>query len=138
MKKRPLKRVCCAYIENAKGEILLTQRLQGAHLAQLWEFPGGKIEAGENETQALQRELKEELDIEAEIQDELGRVQHAYEAFDVELILFRVTKFKGTPKAKQVADLMWVTSDWFAANFDRMPPADVPLLRLSQVHLRRS
>ena len=60
--------VAVAVIENASGEILISKRLDHVHMGGLWEFPGGKVEAGETELQALIRELQEELRIQVEVE----------------------------------------------------------------------
>ncbi|MCC6807681.1 MAG: (deoxy)nucleoside triphosphate pyrophosphohydrolase [Deltaproteobacteria bacterium] len=127
------KQVVCAWINDANGKILLTQRKAGTHLEHLWEFPGGKLEPGETAAQALARELKEEIAIDAEIGRELARVEHEYAGKDgapwtVELILMEVVRYVGAPRAVDVADMQWVADAWFDAHMDDMPPADVPLV----------
>lgn len=127
------KQVVCAWIRRENGEILLSQRKAGAHLEHLWEFPGGKIEPGESPEAALARELREEIGIDAVIGSELARVEHEYIGKDgapwiVELALYSVTSFTGTPRLLDVAALEWVSDAWLDANMHRLPPADVPLL----------
>jgi 8-oxo-dGTP diphosphatase len=128
------KRVVCAWILNAAGEILLTQRKAGTHLAHMWEFPGGKIEPGESPEQALVRELKEEIAIDAQIGAEISRVEHEYLGKDgapwiVELLLLEVLQYVGTPTAVDVADVKWVSREWLDANLHVLPPADIPLVQ---------
>jgi 8-oxo-dGTP diphosphatase len=74
-----------------------------------WEFPGGKIEPGEHPTEALRRELDEELGIEARIGDEVARLQHTYgRRATVELRFFVVHEFKGEPENRIFRDIQWV------------------------------
>lgn len=117
--------VVAAYIEE-NDKVLLDRRKAGTHLAGTWEFPGGKVEANEPEEAALARELREELGVEASIGNEIARVHHAYEDFDLILALFEATVVAGEPRAVAVAEIAW---------FDRrqlrtieMPPADRPLI----------
>ena len=119
--------VVCAWITRG-DRILVTQRPAKTHLAAMWEFPGGKVEAGESLEQALARELREELGIEATIGEEIARTRFAYPAKTIVLVLLCVRAFEGTPQAIEVADLQWVTREWFAAHLAEMPPADGPLV----------
>jgi 8-oxo-dGTP diphosphatase len=116
--------VVAAYVER-DDKVLLDRRAEGTHLAGTWEFPGGKVEANEDEVSALARELREELGVEARIGNEIARVHHAYPEFDLQLALFEVY-LDGEPQAVGVAEIGW---------FDRrrlreidMPPADRPLI----------
>ena len=70
--------VAVGAIKNAKGEILISKRPKGKHLAGVWEFPGGKIEPGESTQQALVRELQEELDIVPTQTESLIQIEHQY------------------------------------------------------------
>ncbi len=130
------KRVVCAWIEDALGNVLLSQRKPGEHLEHLWEFPGGKIEPGEDADTALRRELSEELGIEARIGDELARVEHAYADRVIELSLHRVLEFSGEVQAKDVAAVRWASPEWLDDHAHEMPPADVPLI--AQVRRNRA
>jgi mutator protein MutT len=120
--------VVCAWITNAAGQILLSQRKRGTHLAGLWEFPGGKVENDESLPAALRRELKEELDIDADVGDEISAITHDYPERRVRLHLLTVRSYDGEPKARDVAALKWVGADWFAHNLSSMPDADRPLI----------
>jgi 8-oxo-dGTP diphosphatase len=89
------------------GKILLGLRPKGESLAGSWEFPGGKIDQGENPEQALKRELKEELDIDAEVAS-LRLVQtHSYGERGVLLLFYDVHFWKGEPKTVYHEDLKW-------------------------------
>ncbi len=87
--------VVAAVIERDDA-FLLTLRSPGTHLAGHWEFPGGKCEPHETHAEALRRELREELDITAEVGDRLYQVTHAYPEKTVELHFYRCT-FTGVP-----------------------------------------
>lgn len=116
--------VVAAYIER-NDRILLDRRMAGTHMAGLWEFPGGKKEPGETDEQALVRELREELGVEARVGHEISRVLHAYEDFDLTLVLYE-THIVGEPRAVAVAEV-----GWFHRRELRtldMPPADRPLV----------
>lgn len=97
-----------AAVIQRNGEILIGQRQQGDWNEYKWEFPGGKVEAGETPRDALARELKEELDIQAEIGDEITRYGHQYRGRPpIELIFYRVTQFTGEPSNKAFHAIRW-------------------------------
>jgi len=101
------KMVVAAVIER-DGRILVCQRKVGARHELKWEFPGGKVEAGETPRQALRRELEEELGIQAEIGAETLRYQYRYpERAPILLIFFRVTEYSGEPKNLDFAEIRW-------------------------------
>lgn len=99
--------VVAAVIER-QGQILVCQRKRGSRHALKWEFPGGKVEHGEEPRAALIRELREELDIDVDIGDEMARYEHSYPGRDpILLIFFRVTEFRGIP-----ANVVFETIEW--------------------------
>lgn len=104
---RPKIEVVAAFIER-EGRVLLDRRRPGGELGGLWEFPGGKLEPGESPVEALRRELREELGVEAaQVRaPALATVEHAYPAFDLVLSLYAV-ELGGTPRAVDVAELAW-------------------------------
>jgi 8-oxo-dGTP diphosphatase len=108
--------------------VLLTQRKIGTHLAGMWEFPGGKVEAGEDPKEALVRELHEELGIDVAVGDVLDVTFHRYEDKAVLLLFYEVTRTPGSsaPSARDVAAFSWEG----ASGLDpaRFPPADVAIL----------
>ncbi len=117
----------CALID-ADGRVLLAQRPEGKPMAGLWEFPGGKIEAGERPEQTLIRELKEELDIavnEACLAP-LTFASHAYADFHLLMPLYLCRKWEGTVSATEEQQLAWVRPNRLR-NY-AMPPADIPLI----------
>lgn len=119
-------RVAAAAIENTNGEILLAKRPPHKHKGDLWEFPGGKIEAGETDAAALVRELQEELNITATLYEPLISLVHHYPEQSVELVVFRVKAFNGELRANEQQPLTWVKPE--AMHQFAMPEADVPIV----------
>jgi 8-oxo-dGTP diphosphatase len=113
------------------GRVLLTQRKPGTHLAGAWEFPGGKVEPGEDPRIALRRELREELGIDARVGEIVDVTFHRYEDAEkaVLLLFFEAERSAGSgePQALDVAAFAWAS----AAELDplQFPPADVAVLR---------
>jgi len=102
-----MKRVVAALIVK-DGEILVCQRTRYQTMPLKWEFPGGKIEEGEQPRDALRRELDEELGIEAEVGDEVARIRHDYKGGgSVELRFFVVRAYKGELENKIFKDMQW-------------------------------
>lgn len=90
------------------NQILIGQRPETHTLGGLWEFPGGKIEMGESPEYALQRELREELGIEAEIGDLKIACTHSYGEVGIIILFYEVLFWKGEPKAQHHTGLDWV------------------------------
>ena len=100
--------VVAAVIER-NGQILIGQRKPRGRHGLKWEFPGGKVEPGEGSRDALVRELREELGIEARIGDEIERYDFSYSADRVtRLIFFQVAEFTGEPANLDFAQIAWV------------------------------
>jgi 8-oxo-dGTP diphosphatase len=101
---------------------LVTQRRPTAVLPLLWEFPGGKVEAGETDLEALKREVMHRVGVEVEPGAQISSVSHEYEHYTVELHLYDCRITRGEPSAVNVHQFRWVESD----DFDRLPftPAD--------------
>jgi 8-oxo-dGTP diphosphatase len=92
------------------GRILVCQRTKHQPMALKWEFPGGKVEEGEEPRDALRRELQEELGIDAEIGDEVARLIHTYRnGSSIELRFFLVRQFRGPLDNRIFRDLQWST-----------------------------
>ncbi len=114
-------RVVAAVIAK-DGRYLVTQRRPAAVLPLLWEFPGGKVEAGETDLQALKREVQHRVGVDIEPGAQISSVSHAYEHYTVELHLYDCRVTRGEPAAVNVHQFRWVESE----DFDRLPftPAD--------------
>jgi len=101
-------RVAVGVIENINSEVLIARRQVGQHLAGLWEFPGGKVEAEESGECALARELKEELDIDVTSSEYLFNIDHEYSEKKVSLIIYKVTQFLGEARGVEGQEVRWV------------------------------
>jgi 8-oxo-dGTP diphosphatase len=102
-----MKRVVAAVIQK-EGKLLVCQRTRHQTMPLKWEFPGGKIEEGEQPRDALRRELEEELGIHATIGDEIARLQHVYpNGSSVELRFFIVREYGGDLENRIFRDLQW-------------------------------
>jgi 8-oxo-dGTP diphosphatase len=123
---RPRKLVVAALVRDG-ARVLVSRRRADQPMPLLWEFPGGKVEPGEDPVVALAREVREELGCEVRV----GRIHevvfHAYQAFDLVMLVYACEIVGGTPRAIQVAEIDWVEAR-------RLPelellPADYPLAR---------
>ena len=104
---------------------LVTCRPEGTHLAGHWEFPGGKCEEGEAPERCLERELREELDVDASVGEELFRTEHRYGGLHLDLRFFRCA-LTGTPRPLQGQQMRWVPRRQLAAL--TFPPADAAFI----------
>lgn len=111
------------------GRVLLAQRPEGKSMAGLWEFPGGKVEAGETPEAALIRELQEELGIDtwSSCLAPLTFASHSYENFHLVMPLFACRKWDGIPSSREGQALKWVKPADLRSYYP-MPAADVPLI----------
>jgi 8-oxo-dGTP diphosphatase len=115
-----------AGVIRREGRFLITQRMPEDTLGGYWEFPGGKVERGEELAAALRRELAEEVGVETEIGPRIHEFVYAYPERDVRLHFYEARILSGEPRKLEVADLAWVTPEEFA-NY-QFPEADLPLL----------
>ena len=111
--------VVAAAILDPQGRALMQQRPEGKHHAGLWEFPGGKVEPGENPRSALIRELAEELEISA---DEAGLVPVGFadegedgQGRPLVILLYKLAKFSGQPRSTEGAQIAWHTPETLLA-----------------------
>lgn len=120
--------VAAVALVDADGRILLAQRPEGKAMAGLWEFPGGKIEAGETPEVALIRELQEELGIDtwASCLAPLTFASHSYDDFHLLMPLFICRKWEGQVSSREGQALKWVRPVDLR-NYP-MPAADIPLI----------
>ncbi len=109
VKKRNVWIPVVAALMRRQGKVLVGQRPEGGSLAKTWEFPGGKIELDESPEEALARELKEELGIEAEIGELKFAASHTYGKTGILFLFFEVKFWKGQIKTQQHLDLRWVS-----------------------------
>ena len=124
---RPIILVAAVALLNEEGKVLLAKRPPGRPLAGLWEFPGGKVDPGEDPETALIRELMEELGIEIARADlvPLTFASHAYPEFHLLMPLYLCKRWEGDIAAQENQELLWVKPDELSL-YD-MPPADEPL-----------
>ncbi len=119
--------VACALVD-ADNRVLIAQRPEGKQLAGLWEFPGGKLDAGERPEHALIRELHEELGItvrEACLAP-LTFASHAYDSFHLLMPLYVCRRWEGQVASREGQALKWVRANKLRDY--PMPPADIPLI----------
>jgi 8-oxo-dGTP diphosphatase len=120
-----------------RAEVLLTQRKRGTHLAGSWEFPGGKVEPGEDPRAALRRELREEVGIDVVVGEILEATFHAYADQTVLLLFFEAVRQPSSPEphALDVADVRWAGLDQL--HDEEFPPADLDILAKVRARLGR-
>ena len=113
--------VCCTIITEG-DKILATRRSHGMHLAGFWEFPGGKIEPGETAEECIHREIREELNIEITIENQLEPVEHHYPEKSIRLIPFICKINSGIITLTEHSEFRWLAGhevssvNWAAAD----------------------
>jgi 8-oxo-dGTP diphosphatase len=127
---RPIVLVAAVSLIDSDGRVLLAERPPGKHLAGLWEFPGGKVQAGETPEAALIRELVEELgiDVEASCLAPFTFASYAYPNFHLLMPLYVCRKWSGIVTAREGQRLKWVRPQHLSDY--PMPPADKPLVAM--------
>jgi 8-oxo-dGTP diphosphatase len=124
----PVIHVVAAAVMDAAGRVLIAQRPAGTHMAGGWEFPGGKLEPGEERLAGLERELREELGISLiGTPRPLIRVRHAYPSREVLLDIWVVKRYGGEARGLDGQALRWCTQDELEAA--DLLPADRPIVR---------
>lgn len=122
---KKLVKVVAAIIENDQNEILCALRSPIMAIPNMWEFPGGKVEANEDIYSALEREIQEELDCKIETFKEVfNNNTHEYETFIINLISIKCRVIEGTPTPSEHSKLIWLKRE----NLDSLKwaPADIP------------
>lgn len=119
VRKRPPWLAVVTALMRQKEKVLVGRRPQDKSLPGVWEFPGGKIEPGESPEKALQRELREELGIEAEIGTLLHAATHSYGEMNLLILFYEVQFWKGQIKPVHHSELNWV-------NFGQLPELELP------------
>lgn len=112
------------------GKILCARRGAKGALAGLWEFPGGKIEAGESAREALQREISEELRCEVAVGEAVTTTRHTYDFAVVTLTTFWCTLLSGSPLLTEHAEVLWASADQLDCL--EWAPADIPAVQIIQ------
>ncbi|MFD0672230.1 8-oxo-dGTP diphosphatase MutT [Cohnella sp. GCM10027633] len=102
-------RVAAAIIENEQGRILIARRSPGKSQGGLWEFPGGKIEAGESVEDCLRRELREEMAIEIEPYAYFGENNHVYDTVCIKLLAYRAKWLGGEIQLVDHDEVRWIS-----------------------------
>ena len=125
---KPILLVAAAALTDPDRRVLIAQRPAGKSMAGLWEFPGGKVEAGETPEETLVRELREELGIEVclECLAPFVFASHTYETFHLLMPLFLCAKWEGEVSPREGQAVKWVRASRLADY--PMPPADLPLI----------
>lgn len=111
-----------AAVVSRDGRYLITQRRESAVLPLLWEFPGGRVEPGEDDAAALVREMRERLDVDVRVGALISYVRHPYERYTVDLHLYECELLDGSLACRAVRAYEWVRSDEFDGY--RFTPAD--------------
>ena len=132
MAELPTKYIVAAALVDFDGRVLLAQRPDDKPMAGLWEFPGGKIEAGETPEAALIRELQEELSIDTKSSclAPLSFASHCYETFHLVMLLYICRRWWGSPQPVEGGTLQWVRAPRLR-DFE-MPEANMPLVAALQ------
>ncbi|RMG60522.1 MAG: (deoxy)nucleoside triphosphate pyrophosphohydrolase [Deltaproteobacteria bacterium] len=117
-----------AGVVEKEGKVLIARRGDGQHLAGRWEFPGGKVEAGEDGPACLKRELQEEFGVIVEVGEFLGEFHHDYGEKKVVLLAYRARIIQGNPDPREHSEVAWVEKGELLA-YD-LAEADVPIARL--------
>ncbi len=104
----PHKIIGVAVIKNERGEILIDKRLPKGNFGGLWEFPGGKLEAGETIQSCIKREIKEELAIEIEVEKHFLTIDYTYSKFQLTLEVYECRHLQGIPQPIECTEIRWV------------------------------
>jgi len=108
---KPAIQVAVMVLEDGNGRVLLTQRAKEKHLGGFWEFPGGKIEAGETPSDALARECQEELHYTPSSPQHILTIEHDYENVSVQLLVFHERNLKAQVTPAEQQPMQWVPTN---------------------------
>lgn len=122
--------VVVALVMNEQKQILIARRQSGQHLAGFWEFPGGKVEEGEDFTCALARELHEEVGIKVTSSSFLFDITHSYPTKKVKLLIYKVLSFSGVAFGGEGQEVRWIGLDKLPDY--TFPPANVDIVTYLQ------
>jgi 8-oxo-dGTP diphosphatase len=130
----PHKRIGVAVIWNQAGQISIDKRKAGGAMGGLWEFPGGKIEAGETVAECIFREIREELGIEIVVGEHLISIDHTYPTFQLTLIVHHCQHISGIPQPIESDEVRWVNVNDLD-NYE-FPAANVEIIQAIKLGLR--
>ena len=119
-------KVVAGILRDASGRILITERVDDGPFHGLWEFPGGKIGAGETREAALVRELGEEIGVQPLVSEHFMSLQHDYPDRLVSIDFFLITDWKNTPAGLEGQELRWVETEDLSS--EELLPADLPVV----------
>jgi len=122
--------VVTAAIIKRGDKFLIAQRKKGSHQEMMWEFPGGKVEKGENPEDCLKREIEEELNLRIEVGDIYQVVSYGYEHRHIILLCYLCRAVGGEPATIDCNDFRWVTAE--EMTHYRFTPADLPVVEKLQ------
>ena len=111
---------------GSSDRFLISKRQKGKHLQDYWELPGGKMESGESRRQALDRELREEINIVPVKASSFKQVNHKYEDRNILLDVWEVSSFKGEVESREGQEVRWVAVGQLAKY--QFPAADIPII----------
>ena len=124
------KQIGVAIISNQQGKILIDRRKAHGEMGGLWEFPGGKIEAGETIEECIKREIQEELGIEIVVGNLIITIAHQYETFNVTLYVHDCQYLSGEPQPLECDEILWVGSS--ELNQYQFPQANSQIIDILQ------
>ena len=126
-------RVVAAVLVDRRGQVLIAQRPPGKWQEGRWEFPGGKIESGEDEEAAVKREVAEELGVRVDVAQRLAGCRHDYVDRSVDMGLWLVLRYSGEPQGLDGQALKWVTVQQLPS--EDLLEADLPLVAVLEAAL---
>ena len=120
-------KVVAAIMENTEHEILCALRSPEMSIPNMWEFPGGKVEQGEDLYSAIEREIEEELHCKVVANEVFNENTHEYDTFIITLISIKCTIVEGSPLSKEHSKLIWLKRENLSSL--KWAPADIPAVK---------